>query len=220
MPAGHPIAPANAVASANGSASEEKLRVLVVDDEKNIRQTLGMFLEKLGCDVHLASTGEAAVSALTRQSMDLAFLDLRLGTERGEDLIPKLLALGPSLADRRLHRLRHDRDRGRDAPARRLGLPAQAVHARPDPPAGGACARAARADPAGRRPREPARARAAGAGHVVGEPADAAGLRPHRARRQDRRAGPVSRRDRHRQDACWRGCSTTRARAAIARSSW
>jgi len=71
--------------------------VLVIDDEKNIRQTLGMFLEKLGCEVHLASTGEAAVSALARQSMELAFLDLRLGTERGEDLIPKLLALGPSL---------------------------------------------------------------------------------------------------------------------------
>ena len=78
-------------------ASEEKLRVLVIDDEKNIRQTLGMFLEKLGCDVHLASTGEAAIATLARQSMDLAFLDLRLGTERGEELIPKLLALGPSL---------------------------------------------------------------------------------------------------------------------------
>ena len=76
---------------------EEKLRVLVIDDEKNIRQTLGMFLEKLGCDVHLASSSEAAIAALARQSMELAFLDLRLGTERGEDLIPKLLALGPSL---------------------------------------------------------------------------------------------------------------------------
>ncbi len=56
-----------------------------------------MFLEKLGCEVHLASTGEAAIAALARQSMELAFLDLRLGTERGEELIPKLLALGPSL---------------------------------------------------------------------------------------------------------------------------
>jgi NtrC-family two-component system response regulator AlgB len=78
-------------------APEEKLRVLVIDDEKNIRQTLGMFLEKLGCDVHLASSTEAAIAALARQSMELAFLDLRLGTERGEELIPKLLALGPSL---------------------------------------------------------------------------------------------------------------------------
>jgi NtrC-family two-component system response regulator AlgB len=79
------------------STPEEKLRVLVIDDEKNIRQTLGMFLEKLNCEVHLASTGEAALAVLARQSMELAFLDLRLGAERGEELIPKLLALGPSL---------------------------------------------------------------------------------------------------------------------------
>jgi NtrC-family two-component system response regulator AlgB len=84
-------------ASTSASASDEKLRVLVIDDEKNIRQTLGMFLEKLNCEVHLASTSEAAVAVLARQSMELAFLDLRLGTERGEELIPKLLALGPSL---------------------------------------------------------------------------------------------------------------------------
>ena len=76
---------------------EDRLRVLVVDDEKNIRQTLGLFLEKLGCDVHLASTGEAALAALGRQTMELAFLDLRLGGERGEDLIPRLLALYPAL---------------------------------------------------------------------------------------------------------------------------
>ena len=83
--------------AAAGPDIEEKLRVLVIDDEKNIRQTLGMFLEKLGCDVHLASSSEAALGALARQSMELAFLDLRLGTERGEELIPKLLALCPSL---------------------------------------------------------------------------------------------------------------------------
>ena len=47
--------------SAHPDSNPEKLRVLVVDDEKNIRQTLGLFLEKLGCEVHLASTGEAAL---------------------------------------------------------------------------------------------------------------------------------------------------------------
>ena len=85
------------MAAAGPTTLEEKLRVLVIDDEKNIRQTLGMFLEKLGCEVQLASSSEAAISALARQSMELAFLDLRLGTERGEELIPKLLAICPSL---------------------------------------------------------------------------------------------------------------------------
>jgi len=78
----------------DGGAS---LAVLIVDDEKNIRQTLGLFLEKQGCDVHLASSGDAAAAVLSRQAVDLAFLDLRLGPERGEDVIPRLLALAPGL---------------------------------------------------------------------------------------------------------------------------
>jgi NtrC-family two-component system response regulator AlgB len=81
----------------NASDVHERLRVLVVDDEKNIRQTLGLFLEKLQCAVHLASSGEAALAALAHQPMDLAFLDLRLGSQRGEEIIPKLLALCPTL---------------------------------------------------------------------------------------------------------------------------
>ncbi|HEY2902561.1 MAG TPA: sigma-54 dependent transcriptional regulator [Polyangia bacterium] len=77
--------------------TDSPLRVLIVDDEKNIRQTLSVFLEKLHCAVDLAGSSEAAVAALTRQPMDLVFLDLRLGTERGEELIPRLLALSPAL---------------------------------------------------------------------------------------------------------------------------
>src|ERR1051325_6698333 len=57
-----------------------RLDVLIVDDEKNIRQTLGLFLEKQGCGVHLASSGETALASLGRYNVDLAFLDLRLGT--------------------------------------------------------------------------------------------------------------------------------------------
>ncbi|HEX3694760.1 MAG TPA: response regulator [Polyangia bacterium] len=77
--------------------TDSPLRVLIVDDEKNIRQTLSVFLEKLHCAVDLAGNSEAAIVALTRQPMDLVFLDLRLGTEGGEELIPRLLALSPAL---------------------------------------------------------------------------------------------------------------------------
>ncbi|HVR60380.1 MAG TPA: sigma-54 dependent transcriptional regulator [Polyangia bacterium] len=77
--------------------NSNRLRVLVVDDEKNIRQTLSVFLEKVDCDVEVAASGEAALAALARKPMDLAFLDLRLGSERGQDVIPRLLALAPEL---------------------------------------------------------------------------------------------------------------------------
>ena len=77
--------------------SEQKLQVLVIDDEKNIRATLSFCLEEANCQVTGASSAENALRALAQQSHDLAFLDLRLGNVHGLDLIPKLLAECPNL---------------------------------------------------------------------------------------------------------------------------
>jgi NtrC-family two-component system response regulator AlgB len=74
-----------------------KPRVLVVDDEKNIRSTLGMCLEGLGCVVVEAATSAEALARTQAGQMDLAFVDLRLGNDSGLDLIPKLLEVTPSL---------------------------------------------------------------------------------------------------------------------------
>ncbi len=73
------------------------LRVLVVDDERNIRQTLAICLEGLGCKAAQAATGAAALEALRRDAFDLAFCDLKLGQENGLDLLPKLLSERPDL---------------------------------------------------------------------------------------------------------------------------
>jgi NtrC-family two-component system response regulator AlgB len=73
------------------------LRALVIDDERNIRATLAVCLEGLGCLVAQASTGEGALEALRHTPFDLAFLDLRLGQESGLDLVPRLLAERPGL---------------------------------------------------------------------------------------------------------------------------
>jgi NtrC-family two-component system response regulator AlgB len=73
------------------------LRVLVVDDEKNIRSTLKVCLEGLGCEVLEADRPEAALAQLSRGFADLAFVDLRLGTASGLDLVPRLLAEDPEL---------------------------------------------------------------------------------------------------------------------------
>jgi two-component system, NtrC family, response regulator AlgB len=72
-------------------------RVLIVDDEKNIRATLAICLEGLGCQVTQASTADAAVEALRRAPIDVAFVDLRIGQESGLDLLPRLLAERPGL---------------------------------------------------------------------------------------------------------------------------
>jgi NtrC-family two-component system response regulator AlgB len=76
---------------------ETQLRVLVIDDEKNIRVTLSLCLQQLDCQVTAVSSVDAALAALSQQTYDLAFLDLRLGNANGLDLIPKLLAEAPNL---------------------------------------------------------------------------------------------------------------------------
>jgi two-component system, NtrC family, response regulator AlgB len=78
-------------------ATSSPLRVLVVDDEKNIRTTLAVCLEGLGCRVAQAGNGAAALEALRLEPFDLAFCDLRLGQESGLDLLPRLLAERPGL---------------------------------------------------------------------------------------------------------------------------
>jgi NtrC-family two-component system response regulator AlgB len=74
------------------------LRVLVADDEKNIRSTLSICLEGLGCAVTEAASADAARAAARRESFDVVFLDLRLGTASGLDVLPDLLAANPSCA--------------------------------------------------------------------------------------------------------------------------
>jgi NtrC-family two-component system response regulator AlgB len=74
------------------------LAVLVVDDERNIRTTLTLCLEGIGCTVTGVGTGAAALAALEREHFDAAFLDLRLGEESGLDLLPQLLGVRAGLA--------------------------------------------------------------------------------------------------------------------------
>jgi two-component system, NtrC family, response regulator AlgB len=74
------------------------LAVLVVDDEKNIRQTLRLCLESMDAEVTEAGSAPAALEAIRRSVFDLVFLDLRLGAQSGLDLIPQLLAENPNVA--------------------------------------------------------------------------------------------------------------------------
>jgi two-component system, NtrC family, response regulator AlgB len=73
------------------------IHILVVDDETNIRRTLSVCLESEGHNVIGVSNFQDAVHEASRRSFDLAFVDLRLGTADGLDLIPVLLAQTPWL---------------------------------------------------------------------------------------------------------------------------
>jgi NtrC-family two-component system response regulator AlgB len=69
----------------------------VVDDEINIRKTLSVCLEIEGHKVIAVSNFQDALAESSRRSFELAFVDLRLGTADGLDLIPALLATTPWL---------------------------------------------------------------------------------------------------------------------------
>lgn len=78
-----------------GAAPPLDLRVLIVDDEENIRLTLSLCLEADGHEVTAVGTVQGALVEVSRRAFDLVFLDLRLGLENGLDLIPRLLAENP-----------------------------------------------------------------------------------------------------------------------------
>jgi NtrC-family two-component system response regulator AlgB len=69
---------------------QNRLHVLVVDDEANIRKTIAICLEIEGCQVCSVSNFDDAVNEIKQNVFDVAFLDLRLGTKNGLELIPYL----------------------------------------------------------------------------------------------------------------------------------
>jgi NtrC-family two-component system response regulator AlgB len=74
------------------------MRILVVDDERNIRNTFRLAIESFGHDVEMASNADAALQLLkTAGGFDVAFLDLKLSQESGLDVLSALLELSPRL---------------------------------------------------------------------------------------------------------------------------
>jgi len=69
------------------------LTVLVLDDEPNIGRVLAISLEAEGHQVVAVSNKKDALSEARRRCIDLALVDLRLGTESGMELISALRGL-------------------------------------------------------------------------------------------------------------------------------
>ena len=67
-------------------------RILVVDDEKNIRLTLTYALEEDGYEVQTASSGTAALEMLMAEPFDLLLLDLKMAGLDGLEVIRRLRA--------------------------------------------------------------------------------------------------------------------------------
>jgi DNA-binding response OmpR family regulator len=70
--------------------SELQKRILVIDDEPNLRRTLSLILQRSGYEVTSASTAEEARQALKAHEYNLIFLDLKMPDINGLDLLPEI----------------------------------------------------------------------------------------------------------------------------------
>ena len=77
------------------AGTEEKTRILLIDDEPNILRTFRFCLEDVGHRVTTASDSAQAEELVQSDVFDLCFLDLRLGETSGLDLLPKLRQYAP-----------------------------------------------------------------------------------------------------------------------------
>ncbi|HEY0162549.1 MAG TPA: sigma-54 dependent transcriptional regulator [Edaphobacter sp.] len=77
--------------------SIQPTRILIIDDEAAIRESLETMLTLEGFSVTLATEGNSGMEQLARSHYDLLLLDLSLPGESGLDLLPRIVELYPTL---------------------------------------------------------------------------------------------------------------------------
>ena len=74
-----------------------KFTILVIDDEKNIREGLSMALEDEGYEVITAEDGKKGLEKALYESVDLIITDLRMPLVSGEEILKKVVTELPSI---------------------------------------------------------------------------------------------------------------------------
>jgi two-component system response regulator PilR (NtrC family) len=72
-------------------------RVLVVDDERSMRELLSIVLRRDGYDVLLAADGKAAVNLLKRERVDVLITDIRMPEMNGVDVLREAKRIDPEI---------------------------------------------------------------------------------------------------------------------------
>src|SRR5690349_5895683 len=73
-------------------ADRQSIRILVVDDERSLRESCASILRHEGYQVETAGRGREALEILSRRSMDIVLLDLYMGDVPGAELLRASLA--------------------------------------------------------------------------------------------------------------------------------
>ncbi len=85
--------------AANGNSADAGIaaRILVIDDETGIRESLEVLLTLEGYAVRVAADGEEGLRMLDLESLDLVLLDLALPGQSGLELLPQIKERQPDL---------------------------------------------------------------------------------------------------------------------------
>lgn len=78
--------------------TESAPRILVADDERNIRKNLAMVLETQGYQVDEAKDGDEALDLCKQNHPEIAFVDLRMPKMEGLEVLAHIRALSPKTA--------------------------------------------------------------------------------------------------------------------------
>lgn len=89
--------PGVGVGATNGHRAARPRRVLVVDDEENVRITTAAILEQEGYEVSTASDGREALEMAARGHYDLVLTDLRMDDMDGSTLLHELQQRHPNV---------------------------------------------------------------------------------------------------------------------------
>ncbi len=72
-----------------------RAKILIVDDEQTIRETLSLILNEEGYDTQSASNGQEALTKIRSSAFDLVITDLKMPTMGGLELIEELKLVSP-----------------------------------------------------------------------------------------------------------------------------
>lgn len=72
-------------------------KILVVDDEADIRSLLALFLKDEGYDIEVAGDGVEALDKIKSSRPDLVISDIRMPRSSGFDLLENVTKMGPPL---------------------------------------------------------------------------------------------------------------------------
>ena len=88
---------ATSVASSERTAAAESARILVVDDERSMREMLSILLKREGHDVSVAENGRGAIDLLNQHPFDLVVSDARMPDVDGLEVLRHARSINPSV---------------------------------------------------------------------------------------------------------------------------